>query len=542
MSCRRQADGRVTAPASDAPASRSAGSGPGVGDRCGQRVLPEVVACYKDHPSSRLGSALRVVDRRQTASRRRSKYRGARILEVDELGGGQIGSLSVASLTVCDSEEVGEELLTVFRYEMARVERVPAQTYEEFTAEEETFTDAYLFRAPGRLIADRLDLMGIDAAHVLSDLERELRYQAGPIDDDLLGGCDDQTRAFIRAEQEMLAEMSAQDWIGRLAATPPEALRDTSPGAGGWLLNYLDRDDGWDARRRLRVMLLAFPDAEVTLDATWISGWHASDPGAALSAAQTTVRDYLSAHSPLIVLTEGKTDAEFLGTALAVLYPHLTDLVRFLDYERKPEGGAGAVLRAVRAFDAAGIANRLVAVLDNDTAAAEALRGFGSARVSDRIRVIQYPPLGLARHYPTVRPLAARSPAAAIERSDVNGRAASIELYLGRDVLTRTDGRLYPVQWKSISAGVGQHHGEVTGKHEIHQAFRAKAAAASRDPAIVSQQDWDGLRLILDSIRSAFHQQSPTASSGALAGRSKPRRWMPCLALLALASQHESRT
>ena len=448
----------------------------------------------------------------------------------------------MASLTVCDSDEVGEELLTVFCYDMARVERVPAETYGGFTAEEETSTDAYLFCAPGQVIADRLDVMGIDAAHVLADLERELRYQAGPIDDDLLDGCDDQTRAFIRAEQEMLAVMSAPDWIGRLAATPPEALRDTSPGAGGWLLNYLNPDDGWDARRRLRVMLLAFPDAEVTLDATGIGGWRAPDPGAALSAAQTTVWDLLAAHSPLIVLTEGKNDAEFLGTALSVLYPHLTDLVRFLDYERKAEGGAGAVLRAVRAFDAAGIANRIVAVLDNDTAAAEALRGFGSTRVSNRIRVIQYPPLDLARHYPTVRPLTAGSPAVAIERSDVNGLAASIELYLGRDVLTGPDGSLYPVQWKSISAGVGQHHGKVTGKHEIHKAFRAKAAAASRDPAIVSQQDWKGLRLILDSIRSAFNQPSSTANIGAQAGLNKPHRWMPCLALLALASQHEPRT
>jgi hypothetical protein len=39
----------------------------------------------------------------------------------------------------------------------------------------------------------------------------------------------------------------------------------------------------------------------------------------------------VSAHAPLIVLTEGTTDAEFRRMAFAVLYPHLTDLVRFLD-------------------------------------------------------------------------------------------------------------------------------------------------------------------------------------------------------------------
>jgi hypothetical protein len=85
------------------------------------------------------------------------------------------------------------------------------------------------------------------------------------------------------------------------------------------------------------------------------------------SKAQAKSRDNAACHAPVVVLTEGVTDAEFLSSALAVLYPHLTDLVRFLDYDRKPEGSASAVLRAARAFDAAGIANPVVAVFDNDT-------------------------------------------------------------------------------------------------------------------------------------------------------------------------------
>jgi hypothetical protein len=110
---------------------------------------------------------------------------------------GNIGSLFVGTLPVCSADELDEELLTVFRDDMAHVERVPAEMYEEFTTADGTFTDAYIFRAPGQVVADRLDLMGIDAAHVLADLERELRYQAGPVDDKLLGGCDKETRAFI---------------------------------------------------------------------------------------------------------------------------------------------------------------------------------------------------------------------------------------------------------------------------------------------------------------------------------------------------------
>ena len=141
-------------------------------------------------------------------------------------------------------------------------------------------------------------------------------------------------------------------------------------------------------------------------------------------------------------------------------------MVRFLDYERKPEGGASAVLRAVRAFDAAGIANRVVAVLDNDTAAADTLRGYRQSGPSDRIRVMQYPPINLAGQYPTLGPPTMRSPHASIELADVNGLAGSIELYLGRDVLTGQDGNLRPVQWTSFVAGMGRYHGEVTAKQD----------------------------------------------------------------------------
>jgi hypothetical protein len=417
------------------------------------------------------------------------------------------GSLLVGSLPVCGPDEVYDELLTVFRDDMAHIEQVPAERYEEYTSAEGPYTDAFMFRASARVIADRLNLMGIDAPHVLAGLDETLRHEAGPVDDELLAQCDEETRALLREEQEILDSMSAQDWINRLAATPddPEAADDKSLGARGWLLHYLDRDNGWDVRRRLRLILLAFPDAEVSLDATWVNGWRAPSPGVLLSEARRRARDVAASHTPLIVLTEGTTDTEFLSTALTLLHPHVTDLVRFLDYERRPEGGAGAVLRAVRAFDAAGIANRVVALLDNDAAAADALRGYRRIGLPDRIRVTQYPPLDLARQYPTLGPPTARSTAGSIELADVNGLAASIELYLGRDVLTRNDGSLHPVQWRSFINGIGRYHGEVIGKHEIHTAFRAKAAAALQDPATVSKQDWDGLRLILDAILTAFH-------------------------------------
>ena len=365
-----------------------------------------------------------------------------------------------------------------------------------------------MFRAPGRVIADRLDLMGIDEARVLGDLDRTLKAAAEPIDDAALADESEESRAFIRAEEALLGAMTAQDWVS-LAASPDDAVYDKSLGARGVAAAPARRERRCSLGRRAppsgRAAGIPRRRSHAGRDLAWRLRMARGEPGTLASRAQSASRDNAASHAPVVVLTEGvAADAEFLSSALAVLHPHLTDLVRFLDYDRKPEGSASAVLRAARAFDAAGIANRVVAILDNDTAGADVLRGSAQPRLSDGIRLIQYPPLGLARQYPTLGPPTVGSLAGAIELADVNGLAASIELYLGRDVLTGEDGNLRPVQWQSFNPGCGRYHGAVTGKNDIHKAFRAKAAAALQDPAAVSQQDWEGLRLILDVILTAF--------------------------------------
>ena len=56
-------------------------------------------------------------------------------------------------------------------------------------------------------------------------------------------------------------------------------------------------------------------------------------------------------------------------------------------------------------------------------------------------RVLHYPDLPLLRRYPTLGPQLV-DPVI----MDVNGRAGSLEMYLGRDLLT-VDSELVPVQW-----------------------------------------------------------------------------------------------
>ena len=391
-----------------------------------------------------------------------------------------------------------EELLAVFRDDMFAAPG--GQPHSEEAAGPGTAELAEL-RANGRVVADRLDVMGLDAPQITADLDEMLQSEAnGLLDETFLAEYPD-----VREEGDFLRSMTGRDWVERLAVTPDDPSLEFDKRLGGryWLMELIN---DWDDRRRLRAVLLAFPDADVVADLSWWDedGWLACGPSSLASTCQLITRRTAATYAPMVVLTEGKTDAEFLAAALAVLYPHLTDLVRFLDYERKPEGGVGALMHTVRAFAAAGIANRVVAICDNDAAAADGLRKLSRTGLPANIRVMQYPELDLAKAYPTLGPPTLHSNSGSVALANVNGAAASIELYLGRDVLKADGGKFYSVQWTSYIPALGRYQGEVTRKEEIHTAFRAKAELALASPEVVSSQDWEGLRLILQELLSAF--------------------------------------
>jgi hypothetical protein len=98
-----------------------------------------------------------------------------------------------------------------------------------------------------------------------------------------------------------------------------------------------------------------------------------------------------------------------------------------MDFETsKAEGGAGALVNTVRSFIGAGIMNRTIALFDNDTAAGEALRSLALIAIPENIKIMRLPDIELARNYPTLGPNG-------IARSDINGLACAVELYLGQD-------------------------------------------------------------------------------------------------------------
>ena len=206
-------------------------------------------------------------------------------------------------------------------------------------------------------------------------------------------------------------------------------------------------------------------------------------------------------HQKVIVLTEGKTDKDFLERSLKILYPHLADYFHFFDFNlNKPPGGVGALANLVRAFAAASVEHRILALFDNDAAARDALKNLDVKSLPENIRFYHYPNLAMAENYPTIGP-SGRS------AMNVNGLAGSIELYLGQDVLENEndEGELTPVQWTGYQHRVGAYQGEVMYKKKIQDRFSKKLKACERDPVKIDSYDWGGIRSILDVMRVAFH-------------------------------------
>ena len=185
-----------------------------------------------------------------------------------------------------------------------------------------------------------------------------------------------------------------------------------------------------------------------------------------------------------IILTEGITDIKTLKKALHVIYPKLESNVRFLDTSFRPETNAAAVVKMIKSFVAAGINNRILAILDNDAAASEAMTKL-PCDLPNNIKVIQYPELDLMTSYPTIGPQGEIN-------MNINGLAGSIEMYMGKDILTGNDGNLELVQWGGYMNRVKKYQGSLINKGAVGSRFKGKDAA--------DVNKWQDLRYLWDYI------------------------------------------
>lgn len=176
-------------------------------------------------------------------------------------------------------------------------------------------------------------------------------------------------------------------------------------------------------------------------------------------------------YEKIIILTEGKTDVEFISNSIDKLYPHLKDYYHFIDFdEYKVESSASALVKLVTSFAAANVKHHIIALFDNDTAGLKEMKKLVSKTFTPNIKILRYPDITLAKKYPTVGPTGKK-------KMNVNGLACSIEMYFGVDVLTRNN-ELIPIQWKGFDDKEKKYQSEIADKNYVHDTFRNKLKTA----------------------------------------------------------------
>ena len=428
-----------------------------------------------------------------------------------------LGSLGLAAT----SDYIDSGLMRIFRPEDKRLERIdrrnPQQLAEyvgtDFVDEydEETPFKVLKYQCPAATARDRLDLLGFTYQVAQATFQKALpscieRYEK-PVRDRRLQG-------FYEERLKVLNSLTFDSWLKAFSRIRGERLApqllDRLPTSDGQLplIRYMTESmwgiygfPGDDLRNALRVVLeTAAPDELLTYDLTDLAKEFSADEidGLEDEAEYLMNQDFLLSRR-VIILVEGKSDRAILERSLKLLYPHLADYFHFFDFTGgKVPGGVGQLANLVRAFAAADVRHRILALFDNDTAAKAALSSLDLDRLPSNIAVQHYPDLPLARNYPTIGP-------AGEALMDVNGLAGSIEIYLGEDVLRKTNGNLSPVQWTGYDRKVHTYQGEIQDKKKVLDRFWDKLCSCESLPSQSSNHDWDGIRAIIDVMRGAFH-------------------------------------
>lgn len=429
---------------------------------------------------------------------------------------GSFTELSVDGYPLLETKsEVVPEVMTIFRETDKRVftrvlgernELVRGTTDPEGSGENET---AIIYICETSHVVDRLNVMGFTLRRARENFEA---LRKAEVEKFASWANDGEDTAWFEDKWGFLKGLTFDDYVLALREVmtrrlPPSPFSDVNREGWSPVIKYIvgESDDyllGYfcsDIRSLLRVACeLVNPNTYVVQDITELVSAGYYEEGESVCAS--TTRSLTEGHpenSSRLILTEGSTDSALLRQALDLLYPHVAAYYSFLDFDSShSQGGAGHLVSIVKAFAAAGITNRVIALFDNDTAAREARSSLDATRLPPNIAVLHYPDLDILRHYPTLGP-------AGLSQLDVNGLAGSIELYLGVDVLW-LGGSLVPVQWRGYSEARGTYQGEVMHKNRLHAAFQRKVKRCRTDVEAMQTADWAGLKSILERVFAAF--------------------------------------
>lgn len=347
------------------------------------------------------------------------------------------------------------------------------------TAEQDDMTDIF-YQASRDTILTRLTLLGCTEDVVKEKFEEWKRNQKKSLDEYIAYSGDEADETFKAINEfdfdvwrERGSALLAKGW-DKLPEPVDEIDRRLRDNYDGWL--YFA---GYGSLVTVRALLDAFPNVKhVTLDISdLVGGGYIGDQELICGDRRKTNHGEIRNLAPTVILAEGGNDIQILEKSLAALYPEVRDYFSFFDHrELSVDGGTSYLVKFLKAFAAARAPLHIVAVFDNDAAGIHAYTQTNALTLPSNIKALCLPDIKLAEKYPTVGPQGDGV-------ANVNGRAASIELYLGRHSLNDERGNLRPVRWTGYVPPIKTYQGEVECKPEIQARFFKKIANVANSTA-----------------------------------------------------------
>jgi hypothetical protein len=404
-------------------------------------------------------------------------------------------------------------LMRLFRHSDKRVQRLAVKNLPDslssWTNTENLGRVVQLvyYSAPAAEIKGRLELLGYTLSTAKRAFMRNIRAQAKEYSEPSQG-----MEEYYENRSKLLRSVDVDKWLAAL-----DKIRKTGRGTPTRrhlhksevnLEEFMLEEEHWygysgaDLYIPLRLALETCGEAEnlvYNLSDLVAQGYLNKNEDCVAVSCELGAGEY-AARSKIVVLTEGRSDGWIISESMKLLYPHLYEYFSFMDFESaRVEGGASHLARIVKSFAGAGITNKVVAIFDNDTVGQEAIHSLRQIELPGNISVLKLPDFAGLRKYPTVGPSGRRA-------MNINGAAASIELYLGEDVL-RENGRLFPVHWSGYVHNMDKYQGGLsdTDKGKVHKLFKEKLTKGRGQIALAQNEDWAGLCVIMSRIFSAFH-------------------------------------
>ena len=180
----------------------------------------------------------------------------------------------------------------------------------------------------------------------------------------------------------------------------------------------------------------------------------------------------LADDSKFLIVTEGSSDSNILKTALPLVAPGVADFFNFVDMkDNYPFAGTGNLVNFCKGLAAINAQNKIVVILDNDTAGQEALQGLQSLKLPRNMRTVSLPYLDAFGRFPTFGPSGE-----AVE--DVNGRAVAIECFLD---LAFGPPKPHAIRWTGFNPRRQTYQGELVAKERYTAAFFENVSSADYD-------------------------------------------------------------